>query len=83
MNERYARAATAGVLFVYVMWIRTHDVATTFLMLGEQTRDWRIALGGITELPLVGAPSTAGGRGLGPAYYWLLWIGRVTLGPFM
>ena len=46
-------------------------------MLGEQTRDWAIALGGITDLPLLGAPSTAGGRGLGPAYYWVLWLGRV------
>lgn len=83
MNERYVRTVTAALLFAYVLWIRTYDVATTFLMLGEQTRDWAIALGGITDLPLVGAPSTAGGRGLGPVYYWLLWIGRVTLGPFM
>ena len=52
-------------------------------MLGEQTRDWAVALGGITDLPLLGAPSTAGGRGLGPAYYWVLWLGRVTIGPFM
>ncbi len=52
-------------------------------MLGEQTRDWTIALGGLTELPLAGAPSTAGGRGFGPAYYWLLWLGRVTIGPFL
>ena len=36
-------------------------------MLGEQTRDWTVALGGISELPLIGAPCTAGGRGLGPA----------------
>jgi hypothetical protein len=83
MNERNARVAVAGVLFIYVLGIRTYDVATTFLMLGEQTRDWAVALGGITELPLLGAPSTAGGRGLGPAYYWTLWLGRVTIGPFM
>lgn len=75
--------ALAAVFFVYVLLIRTYDVAGTFLMLGEQTRDWTIALGGVTDLPLVGAPSTAGGRGFGPAYYWLLWFGRVTLGPFM
>lgn len=75
--------ACAAAFFVYVLWIRTDDVASTFLMLGEQTRDWTIALGGVTELPLVGAPSTAGGRGFGPAYYWLLWLGRVTIGPFM
>lgn len=83
MNERVARLALAAILFTYVLALRTYDVATTFLMLGEQTRDWAIALGSITELPLVGAPSTAGGRGLGPAYYWLLWFGRVTIGPFM
>jgi hypothetical protein len=83
MNERNARFALAAVFFLYVLSIRTYDVSTTFLMLGEQTRDWMVALGGITDLPLSGAPSTAGGRGLGPAYYWLLWIGRFTIGPYM
>jgi hypothetical protein len=83
LNERNARIALASVFFIYVLLIRTYDVASTFLMLGEQTRDWTIALGSITDLPLVGAPSTAGGRGFGPSYYWLLWLGRVTLGPFM
>lgn len=82
MNRR-RDALIAVALFIYVLWMRTYDVATTFLMLGEQTRDWTIALGGITELPLVGAPSTAGGRGFGPAYYYLLWLGRVTIGPLM
>ncbi len=83
MNERTARIALASVFFVYVLAMRTYDVATTFLMLGEQTRDWTIALGSLTDLPLAGAPSTAGGRGFGPVYYWLLWIGRFSLGPFM
>jgi hypothetical protein len=81
--NRRRDAAIAVALFAYVLWMRTYDVATTFLMLGEQTRDWAVALGGITDLPLLGAPSTAGGRGLGPAYYWVLWLGRVTIGPFM
>lgn len=81
--ERNARIALAILFFVYVFAIRTYDIATTFLMLGEQTRDWTIALGSITDLPLVGAPSTAGGRGFGPAYYWVLWIGRVIIGPFL
>jgi hypothetical protein len=74
--------AVAAIFFLYVVCIRVYDIADTFLMLGEQTRDWAIALGGITELPLAGAPSTAGGRGFGPAYYWILWIGRVIVGPF-
>jgi hypothetical protein len=82
MTERYARVAVAAVFFVYVLAIRTYDVADTFLMLGEQTRDWTIALGGISELPLTGAPSTAGGRGFGPVYYWILWLGRHVIGPF-
>ena len=82
MKERHARMAVAAIFFLYVLYIRVFDIADTFLMLGEQTRDWAIALGGITELPLTGAPSTAGGRGFGPAYYWILWIGRVIVGPF-
>ena len=82
MKERVARIAVAAAFFIYVLTIRVYDIADTFLMLGEQTRDWAIALGGITELPLTGAPSTAGGRGFGPAYYWILWIGRVIVGPF-
>ncbi len=82
MRQRYARTAVAVAFFAYVLYIRIYDVADTFLMLGEQTRDWAIALGGITELPLTGAPSTAGGRGFGPVYYWILWLGRNLVGPF-
>src|SRR5918993_1473635 len=82
MSERGARVAVAAVFFSYVLYIRVYDIADTFLMLGEQTRDWAIALGGITELPLTGAPSTAGGRGFGPVYYWILWLGRNLVGPF-
>jgi len=77
-----ARVAIAVALFVYVLIIRTYDLANSFLMIGEQVRDWKIALGSWTELPLTGAPSTAGGRGFGPIYYWLLWVGRVIVGPF-
>ncbi|MEY4635243.1 MAG: hypothetical protein RJA55_1041, partial [Acidobacteriota bacterium] len=76
------RIAIAAAFFIYVLLIRTYDLANSFLMIGEQIRDWTIALGGLTELPLTGAPSTAGGRGFGPAYYWLLWLGRVIVGPF-
>lgn len=82
MRQRYARTAVAIAFFAYVLYIRIYDIADTFLMLGEQTRDWTIALGGITELPLTGAPSTAGGRGFGPVYYWILWLGRHLVGPF-
>jgi hypothetical protein len=76
------RLAVAAAFFAYVVLIRTHDLANSFLMLGEQVRDWTIALGGWRDLPLTGAPSTAGGRGFGPAYYWILWLGRHLVGPF-
>ena len=82
MPDRVAKIAVAAVFFSYALYIRVYDIADTFLMLGEQTRDWAIALGGITELPLTGAPSTAGGRGFGPVYYWILWLGRNLVGPF-
>jgi hypothetical protein len=82
MNQRLARLGLAAVFFIYVLAIRTYDVADTFLMIGEQTRDWAIALGGWSDLPLTGAPSTAGGRGFGPVYYWILWTGRHLIGPF-
>lgn len=77
-----AAIALAVAFFIYVLLIRTYDLANSFLMIGEQIRDWTIALGSWTELPLTGAPSTAGGRGFGPVYYWLLWLGRVIVGPF-
>jgi hypothetical protein len=74
--------AIAAAFFAYVLLIRTYAIADTFLMLGEQIRDWTIALGPWSDLPLTGAPSTAGGRGLGPVYYWVLWFGRQVIGPF-
>jgi hypothetical protein len=82
MTARSVRVAAAAAFFLYALFIRTFDIADTFLMLGEQSRDWAIALGGLSELPLTGAPSTAGGRGFGPVYYWILWLGRLIVGPF-
>ena len=36
--------AIAGALFLYVLLIRTFDLANRFLMLDEQVRDWNGAL---------------------------------------
>ena len=82
MTGPRVRATVAIAFFAYVVLIRTYDITTTFLMLGEQTRDWTIALGGWESIPLTGTPSTAGGRGFGPVYYWILWLGRHLIGPF-
>ncbi len=68
--------------FAYVAWARTDGITSSFLLLGEQTRDWTLALGDWWDLPLTGTPSGAGGRGWGPAYFWVLWIGRHLVGPF-
>jgi hypothetical protein len=77
-----ARVAVAALFFAYVLAIRTYDITSTFLMLGDQIRDWTIALGSWRDLPLTGPPSVAGGRTLGPIYYWVLWTGRLVVGPF-
>lgn len=69
-------------LFVTLVVLRTYGVAQTMWMLGDQIRDWRVALGSLTSLPLDGPASAAGGTALGPIYYWLLWLIRVTIGPW-
>lgn len=69
-------------LAAYLIVVRTWNVSDSFLMLRDQIRDWRFALGPFTALPLTGTQSTAGGSSLGPVYYWLLWIIRHTVGPF-
>lgn len=78
----HARRAAALAFFAYVLAVRTDDIASSFLLLGEQTRDWTVALGSWRDLPLTGTPSTSGGRGFGPVYYWVLWVGRHIFGPF-
>jgi hypothetical protein len=50
-------------------------------MLGDQIRDWSIALGPVTNLPLVGPATHVGGYTIGPAFYWILWLIRVVFGP--
>lgn len=57
-------------------------MSDTFLMLRDQIRDWRFALGPLAGLPLTGTQSTAGGSSLGPIYYWLLWLIRHVVGPW-
>src|SRR5678816_3307078 len=81
-NEKRMATLLAVSFFTYIVFIRTFDITGTFLLLGEQIRDWSLALGSFAGLPLTGAPSTAGGRGFGPVYYWILWLGRHLIGPF-
>ena len=48
----------------------------------DQIRDWGIALGPFSELPLLGPVTHLGGSPPGPAAYWVLWCIRVTVGPW-
>jgi hypothetical protein len=75
--------ALLAALFVYLAYARLHEANETFLLLRDQMRDWRIALGPFSSLPLVGPQSTAGGSSLGPVYYWVLWASRWTIGTWM
>lgn len=83
-------AAYTGVLraFLYVLtfaltlYVRVRGISTHFWMLWDQIRDWGIALGPFTDLPLVGSPTHFRGYTIGPAFYWVLWIIRVTVGPW-
>lgn len=73
----------SALVFGYVTWFRLSGVSSHFMLLDDQIRDWGVALGPVWDQPLAGAPSMAGGRGLGPVYYWVLWVARVAIGPWV
>jgi hypothetical protein len=62
--------------------MRVWGVSQHFWMLGDQIRDWGIALGPIRSLPLVGPATHVGGYTIGPAFYWILWLIRAIVGPW-
>ena len=59
--------------FALTLVLRVHGISRHFAMLGDQIRDWGIALGPFSELPLVGPATHVGGYTIGPAFYWILW----------
>jgi hypothetical protein len=74
--------AVAIIVFLFTFAIRAWGISTRFQLLGDQIRDWDIALRPLTSLPLVGPATHVHGYTIGPAFYWILWTIRVTLGPF-
>jgi hypothetical protein len=68
--------------FALTLAIRVWGISTHFWMLWDQIRDWSIALGPFSDLPLVGPPTHFRGYTIGPAFYWILWAIRVTVGPW-
>jgi len=73
---------TSTLVFVLALVARIHGVSQHFWLLGDQIRDWAIALRPFSELPLVGPPTHVGGYTIGPAFYWILWVLRVLFGPW-
>ena len=74
--------AVAVSVFLFTFAIRAWGISTRFQLLGDQIRDWEIALQPFTSLPFVGPPTHVHGYTLGPAFYWILWAIRVTVGPW-
>ena len=74
--------AIALLMFVLTLVARINGVTEHFWLLGDQIRDWSIALRPFSQLPLVGPPTHVGGYTIGPAFYWVLWIIRVVFGPW-
>jgi len=79
--RRLEYLAAAG-LFLFAFAIRVRGIESHFWLLGDQIRDWGIALRPFHELPLVGPATHVGGYTIGPAYYWIMWAIRITVGPW-
>jgi len=77
-----AQLLLAGLTFALTLALRVHGIDRHFWMLRDQIRDWDLALGPFTELPLVGPATHVGGYTIGPAFYWILWMIRVIAGPW-
>ena len=75
-------AALCLLTFVLTLAVRVWGISGRFWLLGDQIRDWGLALGPLTKLPLVGPATHVGGYTIGPAFYWILWLIRVTVGPW-
>jgi len=79
---RVGGAGSAAALFLFAFVIRVRGLESHFWLLGDQIRDWGIALRPFHELPLVGPATHVGGYTIGPAYYWIMWAIRVLVGPW-
>ncbi len=78
-----AYTALLVLLGAYLVVVRSYHAADSLWLLRDQIRDWRLALGPLASLPLTGPQSTAGGYSLGPVYYWVLWLSRHIIGPWV
>ena len=80
--KRFGPALAMLALFVATFTLRTWGISKHFWLNTDQWRDWEFALLPFRDLPLVGSPTHVHGYAIGPAFYWILWAIRVTIGPF-
>lgn len=76
------RIGVPAGIFIGLTLLRTDGITRSFWMFDDQLRYWTTALLPFTEQPLVGPRTHVGGYALGPAFYWVLWGIRVTVGPW-
>lgn len=81
-SRRFLPAIILALTFALTLTARIQGISTHFWLLRDQIRDWEIALRPFSELPLIGPPTHVGGYTIGPAFYWMLWAIRVTVGPW-
>lgn len=81
-SRLWVRVTLPAVTFALTFVVRAWDVDRHFWLLGDQIRDWGIALGPIASLPLLGPATHVGGYTIGPAFYWILSTIRIVLGPW-
>ncbi len=81
-RARLTRIGVPAAVFLGLTLLRTHDITRTFWMFGDQIRYWESSLLPLSQQPLGGIEAHVGVSTLGPTYYWLVWLSRVTLGPF-
>jgi hypothetical protein len=72
--------ATTVLMATFVL--RVWGIDTNFWLLRDQIRDWEAVQGPLSSLPLVGPATHVGGYTIGPAFYWILWLIRVLVGPW-
>ena len=83
MSRRAAAELTLAIIvFALALALRIDGIDRHFWLLGDQIRDWNLALGRFRDLPLVGPATHVGGYTIGPAFYWILWAIRVLVGPW-
>jgi len=82
LRFEFPHIAALVLAFILTLVVRVRGVTEHFYLLGDQIRDWGIALRPFSDLPLVGPPTHVRGYTIGPAFYWILWAIRVTLGPW-